>query len=151
MKMNADDIKKHPKLHQYVSVKIPEVREIPFIINALKKFSGNSSEATIKEALLWNHGPTIEIVPGLVCAGVAASGCHTPGTDKIRVKEERVKDFEDGKDLKHTATGKLVYYIGVTLLHELCHWAHDGTGAEDLTHKKFEQTLYGKVINVSDK
>ena len=51
MKMNADDIKKHPKLHQYVSVKIPKVRQMPFITNALKKFSGNSSEATIKEAL----------------------------------------------------------------------------------------------------
>jgi hypothetical protein len=61
MKMNPDDIKKHPKLHQYVSVKIPEVRQMPFIINALKKFSGNSSEATIKEALLWNSGARREV------------------------------------------------------------------------------------------
>lgn len=90
-------------------------------------------------------------MPGLICAGVAASGCQTDGTNEIEIKEERVQDFEDGKDLKHTATGKLVYYIGVTLLHEYCHWCNDGTGKEDLTHEKFEQTLYGKVINVNDR
>lgn len=150
MKMNPADIKTYPQFHEYVSVRIPQVRDMPFIMNALKKFSGNTSEATIKEALLWNKGPTIKLVPGLVCAGVAASGCYTDGINEIQVKEERVKTFEEGKGLKHTASGKLVYFVGVTLLHELCHWANDGTGADDLTHAKFEQTLYGKVINYSD-
>jgi hypothetical protein len=152
MKMDPADIKKYRALHEYVSVRIPEVRKMPFIIDVLKKFSGNTSEEDIKEALLWNKGPSIQIVPGLICAGVAASGCYAPSSNKIRVKEERVKEFEKGKDLKHTATGRLVYYIGVTLLHEFCHWANDGSGgAADLTHAKFEQALYGKVINASDK
>jgi hypothetical protein len=151
MKMNPADIKKYPQFHEYVSVRIPQVRTMPFIINALKKFSGNNSEEKIKDALLWNKGPTIEIVPGLICAGDPASGCYAPDSIKIQIKEERVKEFEKGKGLKHTATGRLVYFVGVTLLHELCHWANDGTGEEDLTHEKFEQTLYGKVIDASDK
>jgi hypothetical protein len=150
MKMDPDDIKNYPRFHEYVSVRIPDVRNMPFIINALKKFSGNSSEAKIKEALLWNRRPTIEIVKDLICAGDSASGCYTPDSNNIQVDEDDVKEFESGKGLKHTASGKLVYYVGVTLLHELCHWANDGTGAEDLTHEKFEQTLYGKVINESD-
>jgi hypothetical protein len=87
----------------------------------------------------------------LICAGVAASGCFTRGITTIKIKQERVEEFEKGKGLKHTASGKLVYFVGVTLLHEYCHWANDGTGKDDLTHEKFEQALYGKVINAYDK
>jgi hypothetical protein len=148
--MKLADMKKYPKFRYYVSTNIPQVRDMPFIINALKKFSGNDSEKAIKDGLLWNQDPLIELVPGLVCAGDAASGCFTPGTSTLQVKEERVQAFEDGKGLKHTASGKLVYFVGVTLLHELCHWANDGTGNPDLTHEKLEQTLYGKVIDASD-
>ena len=151
MKMTATDMDNHPKLKYYVSVNIPQVRSVPSIIKALKKFSGNTSEETIKEALLWNKGPTIEIVDGLDCGGVLASGCYTTGVDKIEVEKLDVDNFETGKDLKHTESGKLVYYIGVTLLHELCHWANDGTGEEDFTHEKFEQALYGRIIFRADK
>lgn len=150
MRMDPGDIRDFPKFRYYVSTNIPQVRDMPFIINALKRFSGNSAEQTIKDALLWNRGPRIELVAGLVCAGVNASGCFTSSTDVIQIKKERVEEFEAGKGLKHTATGKLVYFVGLTLLHELYHWANDGTGAEDLTHAKLEQALYGKVIDASD-
>lgn len=146
MKMDPTDGKNYPKFRQYVSTMIPTVRKMPFIINALKKFSGNNSEAKIKEALEWNKGPTIKLVSGLMCGTVSAVGCYTDGVDVIEIEEDTVKEFEAGKGLRKTASGKLVYYVGVTLLHELCHWANDGTGAEDQTHTKFEQTLYGKVI-----
>jgi Metallopeptidase toxin 3 len=146
MRMDPQDIRDHSKFYYYVSANIPQVREMPFIINALKRFSGNSSEKAIKDALLWNKGPMIKLVDGLVCAGVKALGCYAVNSDIIRVEKKTVELFEAGKDLRHTATGKLVYLVGVTLLHELCHWANDGTGAEDLTHAKFEQALYGKVI-----
>jgi len=151
MKMLPGDITKYPKFYQYVSTAIPTVRSMPFIINALKKFSGNASDKVIKDALSWNMIPENEIVPGLICAGSAASDCFRSGSNTLQIKEERVAEFEAGKGLKHTATGKLVYYVGVTLLHELCHWANDGTGKPDETHEKFEQALYGKIINASDK
>jgi hypothetical protein len=146
MRMDPQDIKDHSKFYYYVSINIPQVREMPFIINALKKFSGNSSEQKIKDALLWNKGPMIKLVENLVCAGLKSYGCYAVKSDVIRVEKKTVELFEAGKDLRGTATGKLVYLVGVTLLHELCHWANDDTGKEDLTHEKFEQALYGKVI-----
>jgi hypothetical protein len=149
MRMDPDDIKNYPSFHEYVSVRIPQVRTMPFIINALIKFSGNGNADKIKDALLWNRGPLIELVDDLDCGGVSASGCYTDGVNKIQIDEDAVQQFEDGKGMRHTGFGKLVYYVGVTLLHELCHWANDGTGKDDLTHEKFEQTLYGKVINWS--
>ncbi|WP_165252485.1 hypothetical protein [Paludisphaera soli] len=150
MRMDPDDIKTYKKFRYYVSTNIPEVRNMPFIINALKRFSGNTSEKTIKDALLWNKGPEIQLVEGLICAGVKASGCYRVDSNVIRVEKAHVDEFEAGKGLRHTSSGKLVYFVGLTLLHELCHWANDGTGAEDLTHEKFEQALYGKVIDASD-
>lgn len=146
MKMDPIDITRYPKFAQYVSVAIPTVRTMPFIINALKKFSGNSSEAKIKEALEWNKGPTISLVTDLMCGAVEAVGCYTDGVNALEIEENIVKEFEAGKGLRKTGSGKMVYYVGVTLLHELCHWANDGTGLPDQTHEKFEQTLYGKVI-----
>jgi hypothetical protein len=146
MKMAPEDITTYPQFHQYVSTMIPTVRNMPFIINALKTFSGNGSEAKIKEALEWNKGPQIKLVMDLMCGTVKAVGCYTDGVNAIEIEEKRVKEFEDGRGLRRTASGKLVYYVGVTLLHELCHWANDGTGKPDQTHEKFEQTLYGKVI-----
>ena len=146
MKMTRADIRKFPKFHQYVSVAIPTVRKMGNIINALKKFSGNSDTAKIKEALEWNKGPTISIVNHLMCGPVKAVGCYTNGVNELEIEERIVQEFEDGKGRRKSRAG-YVYLVGVTLLHELCHWANDGTGDPDLTHAKFEQTLYGKVIN----
>jgi len=144
--MDPQDIKDHSKFTYYVSVNIPQVREMPFIINALKRFSGNGTERAIKDALLWNKGPMIKIVEGLVCAGAPAYGCYQPNSDVIQMDKETVDLFESGKDLRKTTRGRLVYLVGVKLLHELCHWANDDTVKDDLTHEKFEQALYGKVI-----
>jgi len=147
MRMDPQDIKDHRKLYYYVSTNIPQVREMPNILRALKKFSGNTSEEAIKDALLWNKDPLIQLVPDLVCGGVDAVGCYGVNSNIIQVEQAVVDEFEAGKGLRRTAYGKLVYLVGVTLLHELCHWANDGTGADDLTHEKFEQALYGQIIN----
>lgn len=146
MKMNPLDIKTYRKFHQYVSCAIPTVQNMPFIINALKRFSGNSSESKIKQALEWNKGPSILIVKDLMCGAVEAVGCYRSGVDVLEVEQAIVDEFEAGKGLRKTAYGKMVYYVGVTLLHELCHWANDGTGKDDLTHDKLEQALYGGVV-----
>jgi hypothetical protein len=83
---------------------------------------------------------------GRASGDVSAVGCYTVDSNVIEVELDIVKEFEAGKGLRRTAYGHLVYYVGVTLLHELCHWANDGTGASDLTHEKFEQALYGGVV-----
>lgn len=59
-----------------------------------------------------------------------------------------VEEFEAGKGLRKTATGKLVYLVGVTILHELTHWADDQDGVQEIGEEgnRYEKSVYGKVI-----
>ena len=144
MQMSAGDIKKFPKFAAYVSTKLPEVRSIGAIISAIQKFAGTIDRATIKEALVWGKGPEIKIVSGL-----GADGEFTPdvGSNEIRIDEQRVKDFEGGKGLGRTGTGKLIFMVGVILLHELTHWADDQDGVDTAGEEgfSFENEVYGGI------
>src|SRR5206468_2716518 len=119
MQMSADDIKDFPKLHQYVSVQIPLVRLVGPIIAEIKKQAGEIDSQTIKDALIWGQGPMINVVV------MDPLGEFTPNTssNELRIQKAMVKQFEAGKGLRRTAKGRLVYLVGVTLLHELTHWA----------------------------
>ncbi len=152
MQIQAGDIKKFPKFAAYVSVKLPEVAKVDVIISTIQKLSGTIDKKTIKEALFWGKGPAIKIVPGLTCAGVSSVGCFSFGTHshEIRIKEERVKEFEAGKGLRKTAKGQMVYLVGVGLLHELTHWADDQDGTDDPPVEEgdeFEKAIYGAVVH----
>jgi hypothetical protein len=151
MQMDAADIRKFPKFAAYVSTKIPEVAKVPVIINAIQKFAGTIDKDTIKDALLWGHGPTIKIVKNLQCAGDDAIGCFTSNnhSTEIRIEEDVVTEFESGKGLRKTPKGQLVFLAGVTLLHELTHWADDQDGVDTPGEEGelFEQEVYGGVIN----
>lgn len=146
MQMSADDIKKYPKFKQYVSIAIPKVVEATTIIKAIHKYAGVIEESKIKEALLWGKGPMIKIVV------MDDYGQFTPNSlsNEIRIQEKIVKEFESGSknSLKKTKSGKLVYLVGVTLLHELTHWAddQDGIDTEGEEGEHFENAIYGKVI-----
>lgn len=154
MKMSADTIKKYPKLHYYVRVNIPEVAEVKAIISNIKKLAGKTPRKTIKEALAWGKGPTIKVVPNLVCAGVNAYGCYSWGSDEIQIDEGMVKDFEAGKGVVKTKNGKRVYLVGVALLHELTHWADAQDGVDDAVPgdpsneegNAYEKAVYGKIL-----
>lgn len=154
MKMSADTIKKYPKLHYYVRVNIPEVAEVNAIISNIKKLAGKTPRKTIKEALVWGKKPTIKVVPNLVCAGVNAYGCYSWGSDEIQIDEDMVKDFEAGKGVVKTKNGKRVYLVGVTLLHELTHWADAQDGVDDAVPgdpsneegNAYEKGVYGKIL-----
>ena len=45
-------------------------------------------------------------------------------------------------------TGKLVYLVGVTLLHELAHWADDQDGVDTSGEEGelYEKDVYGKLV-----
>ena len=62
MQMKKADIKAFPKLHQYVSVALPEVQNVTGILKAIKKHSGTIDTKTIKKALVWGWGPMIKVV-----------------------------------------------------------------------------------------
>lgn len=144
--MSGADTTTYPKFKQYVSIAIPKVVEATSIIAAIHKYAGIIDEAKIKDALLWGKGPLIKIVV------MDDYGQFTPNSksNEIRIQEKIVKEFESGskKSLKKTKSGKLVYLVGVTLLHELTHWADDQDGIDTAGEEgeHFENAIYGKVI-----
>lgn len=156
MQMDPNDIKTFKAFYRYVSVNIPEVSTVGVIIEAMRDLSGKVDSATIKGALKWGQGPTIKIVKNLGADGEFTMGVKS---QEIRINHQRVQDFEDGakgktkKHLGRTKYGKLVYMVGVTLLHELTHWADDQDGVDDPvpgdpTNEEgwaFEKAVYGRV------
>src|SRR5215475_16204550 len=98
MQMSVQDIKDFPKLHQYVSCKIPEVRDVKIIIDTIQKHAGTITKAAVKEALVWGKGPMLKVVV------MAPLGEFTPdtGSNEIRLQKAMVQDFEAGKGLRKT-------------------------------------------------
>ncbi|MDA7746598.1 hypothetical protein N8878_04620 [Psychromonas sp.] len=154
MKMAQTDISKYPKFYSYVKNDISSLISSSSIVSAIKKFSGSTTRSSIKQGLMWGSGPNIKIVPTLVCAGSNAYGCYYWGSNEIQIDESLVKSYESGKDLRHTKKGALVSVAGVTLLHELTHWADAKDGVDDPvpgdpTNEEgnaFEFEVYGKII-----
>ena len=158
MRMTEETIKKFPKLHYYVRVDMPKVATVNAIISEIQKQAGISppgvkakktiTEKQIKDALAWGKGPVVTVVPNLVCAGVKAYGCFSSGKDELRIDEKMVKEFEAGKGKVKTKSGKLVYLVGATLLHELTHWADDFDKIDNPVEEgnAYEKAVYGKVL-----
>ncbi len=145
MQMTKEDIKAYPKFAKYVSVNIPDVANVVKIITNIQKYAGTISLAKIKEALVWGKGPMINVT-----VLVGAYGEFTPdsNSNEIRISDKVVKEFEEGKGLRKTPKGVFVYLAGVTLLHELTHWADDQDGVDTPGEEgeAFEQAIYGGVI-----
>ena len=149
MKMSPADIKKYRQFARYVSVEIPRVAHVESIIQAIKRLAGKTPRATIIEGLRWGCGPTIKIIPGLT-KSTGANAQTMWGSDVIELDENRVLAFEKGKG--HTGRnkkGQLVYLVGVTLLHELTHWADAKDGVDDAPQEEgdqYELDVYGKFV-----
>lgn len=143
MKMSQTNIKEYPKLAYYIRVNIPEVVNVPVIVNAFRKIGG-INRTTLRTALAWGMGPTIRITDL-----VDALGEFTPdiSSQEIRINRRMVEEFEAGKGKRAAHDGN-VYLVGVTLLHELTHWADDQDGIDRPGEEgaEFERAMYGKVI-----
>ena len=149
MKMSAADIKKYPQFAQYVSVALPSVQHVKPIINAMQKLAGKTPRATIIEGLQWGKGPMIKIVPDL--RKTANANARTKwGSDLIELDVSRVTGFETQKGhVGQTKAGLRVYLVGVTLLHELTHWADAKDGIDDAPYEEgdqYEMDVYGKWV-----
>lgn len=143
MRMTPQDIKKYPKLAYYVRVNLPEVMRVPAIVSAFNKIGG-INRSTLRGALVWGAGPTIKVTPLIKAYGEFTPDCHS---QEIRVDTKVVDDFEAGKGVRLAHAGN-VYLVGVTLLHELTHWADDQDGVDRPGEEgeEFERSVYGKVI-----
>ncbi len=155
MKMDVKDVQKYPKFSRYVKFDFPRLTNVNTIINSIKRFSGATSKPTIKKSLLWGSGPKIKIVSSLMCGTQVSYGCYRVwGGNEIEIDEALVKAFESGADLRKTKSGKLVHVAGVTLLHELTHWADAMDGIDNPVPgdplneegNAFEMAVYGQVI-----
>lgn len=148
--------KSYPKFYYYVKHDIPKIMKVPSITAAIKKFSGKTKQKKIEQSLRWGFGPTIQIVAKLKCASTPAYGCYKWGGNIIQIDKSLVDAFESGKDIRNTKKGKKVHVAGVTLLHELTHWADAKDGTDDPVPgdpsneegEAFEKEVYGKIINL---
>lgn len=144
MQLSRNDIRKYPKFHYYVSVNMPEVAKVPAIVNTIDRLAGTIAKSKIRRALQWGHGPMVKVAD----LPDDTNGEFTPGcnSNEIRINRKRVQQFENGRGLEATASGRLVYVVGTILLHELTHWAddQDGVDTEGEEGKMFEEAIYGK-------
>lgn len=155
MRIDAATIKKYPKFYYYLTHDMPVLANNPKIVGSIKKFSGKTSEATIKSALRWGTNPDIKLVKNLICASQKAYGCYLWGSNVLEIEEQLVIDFEAGKGVKRRTTGgDYVYLLGATILHELTHWADAHDKVDDAVPgdpsneegNAYEKAVYGKVI-----
>ncbi len=144
MKMTAADQSAYPKMAYYVKNDLPQVANNTTIANAMKRIGGMDLK-TLKDALAFGRGPEIKIV-----AALGACGEFTPNdsSQELRVAKRLVQDFEAGKGKAKTSSGKQVYVLGATLLHELVHWGDDQNGKDRAGEEgnEFENAVYGMVI-----
>jgi len=134
-----------PKFTKYVRYSLPTVVDVKPIVAAFAKY-GQIDRATMKRALTWGNKPHITIKE---LVGAVGEFDATVDPDEINIHTKIVKEFEDGHGLRKTKFGKNVYLVGVTLLHELVHWADnlDGIDFPDEEGEQFEKDVYGQVIN----
>ena len=154
MRLAARMITAYPRFALYVREELPTFAEMDDIIDVIEELAGSTPRASIINALQWGRGPSISIVKRLVCAGGPAYGCYAWGGDLIMVNEHTVAEYEAGRGEVKVSKGRMVDLIGVTLLHELTHWADAQDGVDDpvpfdTTDEEgdaFERAIYGRVL-----
>ena len=145
MKMSNSDVTQYPKFAKYVRYSLPKVVEVKSIAAAFAKY-GQIDRATLKRALAWGNQPTI-VIKELV--GAVGEFDASVAPDVINIHTGIVDEFEGGGGTRKTKWNKDVYLVGVTVLHEMVHWADnlDGIDFPDEEGEQFEKDVYGMVIN----
>ena len=154
MRLSERMIAAYPRFGLYVREELPAFAEMDDIIDTIQELSGTTPREAIIDALQWRQGPQISIVKRLVCAGGPAYGCYTWGGNLIMINEISVAEYEAGRGQVKVTKGRQVDLIGVTLLHELTHWADAQDGVDDPVPgdptneegEAFERAIYGRVL-----
>ena len=154
MRLAERMITAYPRFGRYVREELPAFAEMEDIIDTIVELAGSTPRASIVDALQWGRGPSISIVKRLVCAGGPAYGCYTWGSNQLMVNEITVAEYEAGRGQVKVNKGRMVDLIGVTLLHELTHWADAQDGVDDPVPddptneegEAFERRIYGRIL-----
>jgi hypothetical protein len=145
MIMSRADQTRFPKFTKYVRYSLPTVVNVKSIVAGFAKY-GQIDRATLKRALTWGNQPTIVIKPLVDAIGEFDGSVDA---NVINIETRIVEEFENGHGFRKNKWGANVYLVGVTLLHEMIHWADnlDGTDFPDEEGEQFERDVYGMVIN----
>ncbi len=154
MRLHERQIVAYPRFALYVRDELPTFAEMDEIIDTIHGLSGATPRQAIVDALQWGQGPMISVIKRLVCGGGPAYGCYTWGSNQLMINEMTVAEYESGRGLVKVHKGRQVDLIGVTLLHELTHWADAQDGVDDPipddpTNEEgdaFERAVYGRVL-----
>ena len=154
MRLSDARIADYPRLARYVREDMPNLVHARSVVDAIKKFSGRTPREAIVDALQWEQGPEIIVVKRLVCAGTPAYGCYTWGSDQLHIDGVTVGEYEAGRGVVKDLNGLRVPLIGVTILHELTHWADAQDGVNDPIPgdpsgeegNAFERAIFGRVL-----
>ena len=153
MRFSDADRRTYPRLYRYIRYSMPQVATVGVIVRNLQTY-GTLSPAQSRVALAWSNDPLVVIVPlgGGQCGVPAANGCFRPSSpDQIEIDEGRALEFErgDAAAVEQTSSGRRVYVVGTTLLHEMCHWGRHRSG-QAYDHGEegvdFEVATYGRNI-----
>lgn len=144
MRMHAADIKAFPQFAYYVRVNIPQVITVPAIVHAYRSIGG-IDRPTIRRALHWGAGPIVTVTTLVGAIGEFTPDIHS---QEIRIERSIVLEFEAGRGRRVVRAGR-AYLVGVTLLHEMTHWADDQDGVDRPGEEgeEFERAMYGSVIH----
>lgn len=134
----------YPKFYRYLRYDLPAVADVKSIRRAFMKY-GQLDHAALKRALKWTERPTVNVT-----ALDGDYGSFQPGvkSNTIKIDSDLVDDFEAGRDWVRNKGGDKVHLAGVTVLHELIHWADDQDGSDYRGEEGelFEKRVYGKVL-----
>jgi len=152
MRMSDDQASNYEQFARHVKTALPGVVRDKKIVDAIRNHSG-ASEAIVKQGLMWNSGPLVNVkalVPQQRDGKVyTPTGGYTLHSNTIDVSLGDVGRFQTGQDMRKTTRGQ-VHLITIILLHELTHWAREKSGTEDSPDVEdgfeFEKEAYGSVI-----
>jgi len=154
VRISKADQSKYPQLTQYVRNAFPKLIFVPKIVQNMAKY-GALTFAEFKNAVTWNIPPTI-IITDLhngQCGVPKTYGCFRQvRPTQIEIHIGTINDFERSNSghRDKNKSGKSVYVVGATLLHELCHWGNHNNLPKipELIEMgaQFERDTYGKII-----
>lgn len=143
----------YPKFTEYLKNKLPNVANIPKIVNTIKIIT-RLSEGQIKEDLTWGKGPTIHITQLDNYDNKTTEktvGVFSPDEpDVLHVDIDYVNELET-HITDQSQEDAFLFFLGTTVLHEYVHYGDnlDGTQFREGTEegKLFEFIVYRANVN----
>ncbi len=145
----------YPKLTEYLKNKMPNIKNIPVITNAIKDITGLSI-SQIQNDLEWGSGPTIIVMQldnysSTTDANTAGLFDGKNNTDILYLDLDFVNRLENEEFYDQEFQDSYLFFMGVTVLHEYVHYG-DYLNGNNYTApfeegELFECRVYGENVN----